>query len=85
MKNSEMTVALELIKSGDAKALRELVCEGKDTDEFVFGGNSIRAIVTAIALTVRPGHALMDFAIDLAAPWVRVSRKSAHRSTKISA
>ena len=72
MKNSEMTVALELIKSGDAEALRELVCEGKDTDEFVFGGNQIRAIVTAIALAVRPGHALMDFAIDLAAPWVDV-------------
>ena len=72
MKNSEMTVALELIKSGDAKALRELVCEGKDTDEFVFGGSQIRAIVTAIALAVRPGHALMDFAIDLAAPWVDV-------------
>ena len=73
MKTTEMSVAMELIKSGDAEALRELVCEGKDTDEFVFSGNQIRAIVTAIALAVRPGQALMDFAIDLAAPWVDIS------------
>ena len=73
MKTTEMSVAMELIKSGDAEALRELVCEGKNTDEFVFSGSQVRAIVTAIALAVRPGHALMDFAIDLAAPWVDIS------------